>query len=100
MPTSTCKHYISRQSSFDYWGSPQGTPPPGVRMCLVTFVISATGAISPDAQGRLSLLSSGGSLPSSLYEYPLSSTSWSASQLIPYVRQAVTCLPPLGCVCS
>ena len=50
--------HISRQSSLDYWGSPQGTPPPGVRMRLVTFVISAAGAISPDAQGlsRLSLL--------------------------------------------
>ena len=54
----------------------------------VTFVISAAGAISPDAQGLLAAVSrcSGGSLPSSLY--PLS--SWSASQLIPYVRQAVT----------
>ena len=80
--------YISRQSSLDYWGSPQGTPPPGVRMRLVTFVISAAGAISPDAQGLLAAVSrcSGGSLPSSLY--PLS--SWSASRLIPYVRQAVT----------
>ena len=80
--------HISRQSSLDYWGSPQGTPPPGVRMRLVTFVISAAGAISPDAQGLLAAVSrcSGGSLPSSLY--PLS--SWSASRLIPYVRQAVT----------
>ena len=57
-------------------------------MRLVTFVISAAGAISPDAQGLLAAVSrcSGGSLPSSLY--PLS--SWSASRLIPYVRQAVT----------
>jgi hypothetical protein len=57
-------------------------------MRLVTFVISAAGAISPDAQGLLAAVSrcSGGSLfPSSLY--PLS--SWSASRLIPYVRQAV-----------
>jgi hypothetical protein len=54
-----------------------------------TFVISAGGAISPrDAQGLLAAVSrcSGGSLPSPLY--PLS--SWSASRLIPYVRQAVT----------
>ena len=24
--------HICHQSSLDYWGSPQGTPPPGVRM--------------------------------------------------------------------
>jgi hypothetical protein len=90
--TDTTRHashsHISRHSPLDYWGSPQGTPLPGVRMRLVTFVISVAGAISPDAQGLLAAVSrcSGGSLPSSLY--PLS--SWSASRLIPYVRQAVT----------
>ena len=80
---------ISRRSAVDYFGTPSSPPaPPGLRLRLVTFVVTTFGSLGTDAQALLELVSrhTGSSLPLSLS----SEFSWSASSFVSFARQAVT----------